>query len=74
MVIDLLTRPSALETLVGRVSVTTIAGSGFPTIRSITVGAAPQPPGDPARYPDGEPLSEERVGDGDGTVLNRLTP
>jgi pimeloyl-ACP methyl ester carboxylesterase len=69
LVIDLLSRPAALEALIGRVPVTTIAGSGFATIKSITVGSAPQPPGDPARYPDGEPLSEERVGDGDGTVL-----
>jgi hypothetical protein len=69
LVIDLLSRPAALETLIGRVPVTTIAGSGFSTIKSITVGSAPQPPGDPARYPDGEPLSDERVGDGDGTVL-----
>ncbi len=70
LVIDLLSRPAAVELLVNRVPVTTVAGSGFSTIKTITVGAAPQPPGDPARYPDGEPLSEERVGDGDGTVLH----
>ena len=33
LVIDLLSRPAALETLIGRVPVTTIAGSGFATIR-----------------------------------------
>jgi pimeloyl-ACP methyl ester carboxylesterase len=73
LVVDMLSRPEAVELLLGRVSVSTLAGVGFGTIKSIVVGSAPRPPGDPVRYPDGEPLSEERVGDGDGTVLQAST-
>lgn len=66
---DMLNQPASLETLFGRVPVTTIAGTGFATIKTITVGGPPVPPGNPPRYPDGEPVSEQTAPDGDGTVL-----
>lgn len=65
----LLNQPAHLDLLVGRVPVTTIAGDGFPTIKAIVVGGPPIPPGDPPRYPDGEPLRDEVDRAGDGTVL-----
>ncbi|NWF81192.1 MAG: alpha/beta hydrolase [Chloroflexi bacterium] len=65
----LLNQPAHLDLLVGRVPVTTIAGDGFPTIKAIVVGGPPIPPGDPPRYPDGEPLRDEVDPAGDGTVL-----
>ncbi len=65
----LLNQPAHIDLLVGRVPVTTIAGEGFPTIKAIVVGGPPIPPGDPPRYPDGEPLRDEVDPAGDGTVL-----
>lgn len=66
---DLLNQPAGVETLLGRVPVTTIAGVGFKTIRAITVGGPPVPPGEPPSYPDGSPVSDIVDGDGDGTVV-----
>lgn len=65
---DILNTPDGLATLFGRVQVTAISSVGFSTIQSIVVGAPPQPPENPARYPDGAPLSDRSDGNGDGTV------
>jgi pimeloyl-ACP methyl ester carboxylesterase len=66
---ELLNQSDALDTLFGRVPVTTITGVGFPTIRSIVVAGPPLPPESPPRYPDGAPVRDELNPDGDGTVL-----
>jgi hypothetical protein len=73
LVADLLNQSAGVETLVGRVPVTTIAGTGFTTIAAITVGGPGTPPANPAVYPDGVPVSERTDGDGDGTVLHTST-
>lgn len=64
----LLNHPTQMELLVGRVPVTTITGTGFPTIQAIVVGDPPNPPGDPPRFPDGAPIRDEVDVAGDGTV------
>ncbi|NJN15202.1 MAG: alpha/beta fold hydrolase [Oscillochloris sp.] len=66
---DMLNQSAALATLFGRVPVTTLAGNGFTTIRTITVAGPPLPPGAPPLYPDGAPVSTQVEGNGDGTVL-----
>lgn len=66
---DLLNQPAGLETLLGRVPVTTLAGAGVPTIRTITVAGPPVPPGDPPVFPDGQPISDGMDDEGDGTVI-----
>ncbi|MEI8165768.1 MAG: alpha/beta fold hydrolase [Chloroflexales bacterium] len=69
LVVDLLNQATGIETLVGRVPVTTIAGGGVTTIATITVTAPPVPPGNPAVFPDGAPVNDNTNSDGDGTVL-----
>ncbi|MCG8346764.1 MAG: alpha/beta hydrolase [Chloroflexales bacterium] len=69
--VELLNAPENIATLFDRVPVTTISGSGFPTVQSIIVGPAPSPPSDPLRFPDGEPVGDQTDGDGDGTVALR---
>ncbi len=69
LVVDLLNQPSGLATLVGRVPVTTMAGVGFSTVTAIAVDAPPAPPSDPVIFPDGQPVSDNANGDGDGTVM-----
>ncbi len=64
----MLNQPAQLELLARRVPVTTIQAKGFPTIRAIVVGGPPIPPGDPPRFPDGEPVHDEVDNEGDGTV------
>ncbi|MCX7792076.1 MAG: permease [Chloroflexaceae bacterium] len=64
----MLNQPAQLDLLARRASVTTISATGFPTIRAIVVGGPPIPPGDPPRFPDGEPVQDEVDTDGDGTV------
>ncbi|MFQ3662686.1 MAG: permease [Chloroflexaceae bacterium] len=64
----MLNQPAQLELLARRVPVTTIRATGFPTIRAIVVGGPPIPPGDPPRFPDGEPVHDEVDHEGDGTV------
>ncbi|MBP1466332.1 permease [Candidatus Chloroploca sp. M-50] len=66
---DMLNQPPGLETLLSRVPVTTISGIGRATIATITVTSPPIPPGDPPRFPDGAPVSDQSSSDGDGTVL-----
>ncbi|NTU82724.1 MAG: alpha/beta fold hydrolase [Chloroflexales bacterium] len=66
---DLLNQPAGIETLCGRVPVTTIAGVGFATVKGITVAGPPAPPGSPAAFPDGAPISDHTDADGDGTVF-----
>lgn len=66
---DILNQGAALETLFGRVPVTTIAGVGFQTIERIVVAGPPVPPGEPPLFPDGRPVRDELDGDGDGTVM-----
>lgn len=66
---DMLNQPAGLDTLFGRVPVTTISGVGFVTIDTITVAPPPTPPGAPPLYPDGKPVSDRTSSEGDGTVL-----
>ncbi|NJM08690.1 alpha/beta fold hydrolase [Candidatus Gracilibacteria bacterium] len=66
---DLLNTDGGLAALLSRVPVTTIAGTGFPTISAITVGSPFSPPGTPPRYPDGVPGQDHLSNDGDQTVL-----
>ena len=66
---DLLNQPAGVEALLGRVPVTTIAGVGFATVRTITVAGPPLPPGDPPAFPDGQPISDGVDAEGDGTVV-----
>jgi pimeloyl-ACP methyl ester carboxylesterase len=66
---ELLNHSDALQTLFGRVPVTTISAVGFPTIRSIVVEGPPLPPESPPRFSDGKPLRDELDPDGDGSVL-----
>lgn len=68
---DMLNQPAALETLLGRVPVSTYSGVGFSTIEQIVVGGPFLPPGEPPRFPDGVPVSDQVSGDGDGTVSQR---
>lgn len=64
----MLNQPAQLDLLARRVPVTTISATGFATIRAIVVGGPPIPPGDPPRFPDGEPVHDEVDNEGDGTV------
>jgi pimeloyl-ACP methyl ester carboxylesterase len=66
---DILLAPSGLDTLLGRVPLTTVTGSGFNTVRGFVVQDPPAPPEDPPIYVDGRPVSEQISGEGDGTVL-----
>jgi pimeloyl-ACP methyl ester carboxylesterase len=66
---ELLNQPAAVESLVRRAPVTTLVGSGFPTISGITVAGPPIPPGTPPRFPDGVPVADRVSNAGDGTVL-----
>lgn len=65
---DLLNQPVGLDSLFGRVPVTTFSGKDVPTIRTITVGGPPLPPQSPPLFPDGSPVSEQTDTNGDGTV------
>ncbi len=64
----MLNQPAQLDLLARRVPVTTIRATGFATIRAIVVSGPPIPPGDPPRFPDGEPVHDEVDNEGDGTV------
>lgn len=64
----MLNQPAQLDLLARRATVTTIKATGFPTIRAIVVGGPPIPPGDPPRFPDGQPVQDEVDNEGDGTV------
>jgi pimeloyl-ACP methyl ester carboxylesterase len=66
---DILLAPSGLDVLLARVPLTTVAGSGFNTVKGFTVQDPPAPPEDPPIYVDGKPVSEQITGEGDGTVL-----
>jgi pimeloyl-ACP methyl ester carboxylesterase len=66
---DILLAPSGLETLLARVPLTTVTGSGFNTVKGFVVQDAPAPPEDPPIYVEGKPVSEQITGEGDGTVL-----
>lgn len=67
--VDIMNDPGGLDTLFGRVPVTTISGHNFQTLHAILVDAPPHPPGEPPKFPDGTPVDDRFVGDGDGTVL-----
>ncbi|MFV9507904.1 MAG: lipase/acyltransferase domain-containing protein [Oscillochloridaceae bacterium umkhey_bin13] len=66
---EMLNQPVALDTLAGRVPVTTVSGIGFETISQIVVAGPPLPPGNPPRFPDGLPVRDLVDHDGDGSVL-----
>jgi len=68
---DLALSPAGLATLLARTPLTTISGSGFTTVQTLVVQAAPAPTADPPRYADGAPLEAQNVttSNGDGTVL-----
>jgi pimeloyl-ACP methyl ester carboxylesterase len=68
---DILNQPSNVDALLRSVPVTTLSGVGFSTIGQIVVSGPPAPPGTPALYPDGAPISDQVDSDGDNTVLNR---
>jgi pimeloyl-ACP methyl ester carboxylesterase len=68
---DLALSPAGLATLLARTPLTTISGTGFTTVQTLVVQAAPAPTADPPRYVDGAPLESQTIttGNGDGTVL-----
>jgi pimeloyl-ACP methyl ester carboxylesterase len=66
---DIALTPAGLSTLLTRVPLSTISGSGFTTVQELIVQAPPPPTADPPRYVDGAPVSQQTTGSGDGTVL-----
>lgn len=68
---DILNNPEGARTLVERVPVMTINGTGARTLEAITVDPPPPPVDNPPRYPDGTPAAEQSGTQGDGTVLVR---
>ncbi|MEP7188349.1 MAG: permease [Roseiflexaceae bacterium] len=68
---DLALSPAGLTTLLARTPLTTISGTGFTTVQTLVVQAAPAPSADPPRYVDGAPLEAQTIttSNGDGTVL-----
>jgi hypothetical protein len=68
LVVEVLNQPGGIETLLGRVAVTTMAGTGLNTIRGVRVSKEALS-GDSPAFPDGKPLSDVVEGSGDGTVL-----
>lgn len=67
---EMANKPEAIATLLQRVPVTTITGTGFNTLSTILVG--PPPTDHSLRYADGAPLSRQYDAQGDGTVLQRM--
>jgi hypothetical protein len=68
---DIVLSPTGLATLLARTPLTTISGTGFTTVQTLVVEAAPAPTANPPRYVDGAPLESQTItsGNGDGTVL-----
>jgi pimeloyl-ACP methyl ester carboxylesterase len=66
---DLALTPASLATLLARVPLTTIAGTGYVTVQGLVVQPPPAPTANPPRYVDGAPVEQQTTGSGDGTVL-----